>query len=36
MRLNAGIYNVVGTYGDANAIARADVTVEQASSPRRR
>jgi hypothetical protein len=28
MRLNAGIYNVVGTYGDANAIARADVTVE--------
>ena len=28
IRLNAGIYNVVGTYGDANAIARADVTVE--------
>ena len=28
MRLNAGIYNVVGTYGDANAIVRADVTVE--------
>ncbi|MGE0851362.1 MAG: hypothetical protein AB7O44_17340 [Hyphomicrobiaceae bacterium] len=27
-RLNAGIYSVVGTYGDANAIARADVTVE--------
>ena len=28
VRLNAGIYNVVSTYGDANAIARADVTVE--------
>jgi hypothetical protein len=28
IRLNAGIYNVVGTYGDANAVARADVTVE--------
>jgi hypothetical protein len=28
LRLNAGIYNVVGTYGDANAVARADVTVE--------
>jgi len=28
VRLNAGIYNVVGTYGDANAVARADVTVE--------
>jgi hypothetical protein len=28
MRLNAGIYSVVGTYGDANAVARADVTVE--------
>jgi hypothetical protein len=28
IRLNAGIYNVVGTYGDANAIVRADVTVE--------
>ena len=28
LRLNAGIYNVVGTYGDANAIVRADVTVE--------
>jgi hypothetical protein len=28
LRLNAGIYNVVGTYGDANAIARSDVTVE--------
>lgn len=27
-RLNAGIYSVVGTYGDANAVARADVTVE--------
>jgi hypothetical protein len=28
LRLNAGIYNVVGTYGDGNAVARADVTVE--------
>jgi hypothetical protein len=28
VRLNAGIYNIVGTYGDANAVARADVTVE--------
>jgi hypothetical protein len=28
IRLNAGIYNVVGTYGDANAITRSDVTVE--------
>jgi hypothetical protein len=28
VRLNAGIYNIVGTYGDANAILRADVTVE--------
>ncbi len=28
LRLNAGIYNVVGTYGDANAVMRADVTVE--------
>jgi hypothetical protein len=28
IRLNAGIYNIVGTYGDANAVARADVTVE--------
>ena len=28
LRLNAGIYNVVGTYGDANAVVRADVTVE--------
>jgi len=28
IRLNAGIYSVVGTYGDANAIARSDVTVE--------
>jgi hypothetical protein len=27
-RLNAGIYHVVSTYGDANAIERADVTVE--------
>ena len=28
IRLNAGIYHVVSTYGDANAIVRADVTVE--------
>jgi hypothetical protein len=28
IRLNAGIYNIVGTYGDANAVARSDVTVE--------
>jgi hypothetical protein len=28
LRLNAGIYNIVGTYGDANASVRADVTVE--------
>lgn len=28
LRLNAGIYSIVSTYGDANAIARADVTVE--------
>lgn len=28
VRLNAGIYNIVGTYGDANATARSDVTVE--------
>jgi len=28
LRLNAGIYNIVGTYGDANAVVRADVTVE--------
>jgi hypothetical protein len=28
IRLNAGIYSIVGTYGDANATARADVTVE--------
>lgn len=28
LRLNAGIYGVVSTYGDANAVARADVTVE--------
>ena len=28
IRLNAGIYSVIGTYGDANAVARADVTVE--------
>jgi len=28
LRLNAGIYSLVSTYGDANAIARADVAVE--------
>jgi len=28
IRLNAGIYNVVATYGDANAVVRSDVTVE--------
>jgi hypothetical protein len=28
LRLNAGIYGIVSTYGDANAVARADVTVE--------
>ncbi len=28
VRLNAGIYSIVGTYGDANATTRADVTVE--------
>lgn len=28
LRLNAGIYNLVSTYGDANAVARADVAVE--------
>jgi hypothetical protein len=28
IRLNAGIYQIVSTYGDANAIVRADVTVE--------
>ncbi|MFM2421946.1 MAG: hypothetical protein RL291_476 [Pseudomonadota bacterium] len=28
IRLNAGIYHVVSTYGDANAIARADITIE--------
>ncbi|MDX2201969.1 MAG: hypothetical protein NW223_04420 [Hyphomicrobiaceae bacterium] len=28
LRLNAGLYNIVSTYGDANATARADVTVE--------
>ena len=27
-RLNAGVYNIVSTYGDANAIARVDVAVE--------
>jgi hypothetical protein len=28
LRLNAGIYNIVSTYGDANVAARADVAVE--------
>lgn len=28
LRLNAGIYSIISTYGDANAVARADVTVE--------
>lgn len=28
IRLNAGIYQVASTYGDANATVRADVTVE--------
>lgn len=28
IRLNAGIYQVVSTYGDANATVRSDVTVE--------
>ncbi|MGI9404472.1 MAG: hypothetical protein ACR2OF_08210, partial [Hyphomicrobium sp.] len=27
-RLNAGIYHIVSTYGDANAMVEADVTVE--------
>ena len=28
IRLNAGAYHIVSTYGDANATVRADVTVE--------
>jgi hypothetical protein len=28
VRLNAGIYQIVSTYGDANATVKADVTVE--------
>jgi hypothetical protein len=28
IRLNAGLYHIVSTYGDANATVRADVTVE--------
>lgn len=28
IRLNAGIYHIVSTYGDANSVVRADVTVE--------
>jgi hypothetical protein len=28
LRLNSGIYSVVSTYGDANAVGRADISVE--------
>jgi len=28
VRLNAGIYHIVSTYGDCNAVVRSDVTVE--------
>jgi len=28
IRLNAGVYQIVSVYGDANAVVRADVTVE--------
>jgi hypothetical protein len=28
LRLNAGIYSIVSTYGDANAVARTEVSVE--------
>ena len=28
IRLNAGTYHIVSVYGDANAVVRADVTVE--------
>lgn len=28
LRLNSGIYHVISTYGDANALVRTDVTVE--------
>ena len=28
VRLNAGIYHIVSTYGDANATVRADINVE--------
>jgi hypothetical protein len=28
VRLNAGIYQIVSTYGDANSVIRSDVTVE--------
>jgi hypothetical protein len=28
LRLNSGIYNIVSTYGDANAVGRADISVE--------
>lgn len=28
LRLNSGIYSIVSTYGDANAVGRADISVE--------
>ena len=28
IRLNAGIYHIVSTFGDANAVVRSDITVE--------
>lgn len=28
LRLNSGIYNIVSIYGDANAVGRADISVE--------
>lgn len=28
VRLNAGVYHIVSVYGDANAVLRADITVE--------
>ncbi len=28
IRLNAGVYHIISVYGDANAVVRADVTVE--------
>ncbi|MGD9868868.1 MAG: VWA domain-containing protein [Hyphomicrobiales bacterium] len=30
IRLNAGVYHIVSVYGDANAVAEADVTIEPA------